>query len=235
MSKRKRTSKKKKKAAFKKSLQFELVGLIAIALSFVGILKLGAVGKALIYFLRFFIGEWYILGFIGLIALGGHLLVRRTIPPFFHRRTIGVYLIVASLLLFNHVKLFESLVESNSLRSQSVITSTWEIYWQDIREGVMNQDLGGGMIGAILYALSFILFDTLGTRILSALAIIIGTILITGKSLGETFSKLGKSFRTVITSQFQAFKKDISERKERHQELPKDKNKEERRKSSCSD
>jgi S-DNA-T family DNA segregation ATPase FtsK/SpoIIIE len=223
VSKRKRTTKKKKKAAFKKSLQFELVGLVAIALSFVGILKLGAVGKALIYFLRFFIGEWYILGFIGLIALGGHLIVRRTIPPFFHRRTMGVYLIVASLLLFNHVKLFESLLESGSLRSQSVITNTWEIYWHDVREGGMKQDLGGGMIGAVFYALSFILFDTLGTRILSALAVVIGTILITGKSLGETFAKMGKSLRTVLSSQFQSFKTDLSERKERNSDKQKEK------------
>ena len=65
--KRKRRSKKSQQ--IKINIRFELVGIVLIALSLISIIKLGAVGKACVFFFRFFLGEWYMVALIGIIWL----------------------------------------------------------------------------------------------------------------------------------------------------------------------
>lgn len=220
MAKRKRRSKKSQQ--IKTNIRFELVGIIIIALSLISIIKLGAVGKAFVYFFRFFLGEWYMIALVCMIWLAVYLMVKRDWPYFFGRRLCGLYLLVMSLLLLSHVTRFELLTREGSIKNPSVIQNTWDLFWLEIKGDTSTPDMGGGMIGAILFAVSHFLFDSLGTKILCLVLFVIGFVLITGKSMGVLFEKVGQRLKKFVSSQWEASKKDLqgwnTERKEKKEQ-----------------
>ncbi|XXM71167.1 DNA translocase FtsK [Lysinibacillus sphaericus] len=215
MAKRKKRKKRSSTAdSLKNTIKYEITGLALIALSLISIIELGAVGKAFVYFFRFFLGEWYMAALLWVLYIAGYLMVKREVPLLFSRRLLGLYIIVASFLLLSHVKLFDLLSNDGMFENPSVITNTWDLFWMDVNGETSTTDLGGGMIGSILFAVSYFLFDSQGARIVSATFILIGIILVTGKSLGEVLGKAGLRFREFLSGQWAAFKTDMSEWKE---------------------
>ncbi|WP_409253755.1 DNA translocase FtsK [Bacillus sp. SCS-153A] len=232
MAKRKRRS-RKKSTTIKQTIKYELIGMLMIALSLIAIIQLGAVGKAFVHFFRFFLGEWYMLAFIGMLITAGYMMIKREMPNFFSRRLAGLYIIVISTLLLSHVKLFELLSNDGAFQNPSVIANTWELYWMEVRGESSTSDLGGGIIGAILYAVSFFLFESAGTKILCMALIAIGLVLITGKSFGSALGKMGSATTEFIGNQWTAFREDMNnwredrlEKKEEKQQKKKAKVKE---------
>ncbi|WP_421384679.1 DNA translocase FtsK [Bacillus salacetis] len=213
MAKRKRRS-RKKSSNIKQTIKYELIGMLLIALSLIAIIQLGAVGKAFVLFFRFFLGEWYMLAFIGMLLIAGYMMIKREMPNFFSRRLAGIYIILISTLLLSHVKLFELLSNDGAFQNPSVIANTWELYWMEVRGESSTSDLGGGIIGAILYAVSFFLFESAGTKILCMALIAIGIVLITGKSFGSALGKMGNASTEFIGNQWTAFREDMKEWKE---------------------
>ena len=209
MTKQKKRS--KKKAEWKKTFKFELLGLLFLALTFIGIAKLGVVGNALVSLFRFFVGEWYMLCLLGLLILSFYIIWKRSWPDFFTRPLIGTYLITLSILLLSHVTLFKLLSNEGTFTEPSVIVNTWELYWLERNGEISTTDLGGGLIGAILFAASYFLFDEPGTNIIAIFLIISGVILLTGKSLNDTVLKLFAPVFLFIKKQWLAFIEDLKE------------------------
>ncbi|KMK96461.1 DNA translocase FtsK [Rossellomorea marisflavi] len=212
--KKKRKKKGSNTNALKQTIKYEITGLMLLTLSLISVIKLGAVGRAVVHFFRFFMGEWYMAALLLMIYIAGYLMVKREVPLLFSRRLVGIYIIVASFLLLSHVKLFDLLSNDGAFEHPSVIMNTWDLYWMDIRGESSTSDIGGGMIGSVLFAVSYFLFDSQGARIMSATFIIIGIILVTGRSLGDVLGRIGKRFGAFITSQWEAFKVDMAEWKE---------------------
>jgi DNA segregation ATPase FtsK/SpoIIIE, S-DNA-T family len=199
----------KKSNDWKKTLKYELFGLILFALTCIGIANLGAVGKTLVLFTRFFTGEWYMLQLLGFLVLSIYIIWKRQWPSFITRQLVGTYLIVSAVLLLSHVTLFQMLTKNGSFSNPSVIKNTWELYWMNANGKTVNVDLGGGMIGAILFAAFYYLFAEPGTKLIAAMLIIIGIVLITGKSLRESISKLFGPIFAFIKKQWRDFKQDL--------------------------
>ncbi len=189
MAKRKRKQ-RKSKDDWKRTLKFELAGLIILAITLIAISKLGFVGSTFVHLFRFFSGEWYMLFLIGVVLFSLYLIWKRQIPTLFNRQMIGIYCITASLLLLSHVTLFKMLSHNGTFASPSVISNTLELFWLDVNGEASNVDLGGGMIGAVLFASSYYLFAEAGSKIIAIVLIVIGIILITGRSLQATLAKL---------------------------------------------
>ncbi|WP_102271402.1 DNA translocase FtsK [Cytobacillus massiliigabonensis] len=208
--KRRRT---RKKENLKKTIQYELLALGLIALSAIAMAKLGAVGKATVMFFRFFMGEWYIVSLLCLVVFAGYLMWKRSLPYLLHTKLIGIYLILSSLLLLSHVKLFQLLSNGGKFEDPSVIANTWELFWMEVNGETSTTDLGGGMIGATLFALFYFLFDEAGSKIIAFVLIIIGCILLTGKTLGDALNKLGSSILNIAKRQWEAFINDMKELK----------------------
>lgn len=217
MAKRKRRQSKKNEN-FKRTIKFELIGLILIALAAISMAKLGAVGTAIVLFFRFFTGEWFMLSLVSLILYGGYLMWKREVPYFLHTKLVGTYLIISSLLLLSHVTLFELLLNGGKFQNPSVIANTWELFWMEVRGETSTTDLGGGMIGSILFALFYYLFDEAGTKIVAGLLLIIGFILLTGKTFGEALGKISIALFEFIKKQWFAFLADLSKWKEDRRE-----------------
>lgn len=210
MAKKKRRQSRKKEN-IKKTIQFELIALAIIAFAAIAMAKLGAVGKAAVFFFRFFMGEWYMVSLVGLIVFAVYLMWKREVPFFLHPKLVGIYLIVCSLLLLSHVTLFQLLSNGGKFQDPSVIANTWELFWMEVNGETSTTDLGGGMIGAVLFALFYYLFDEPGTKIISFVLIIVGLILLTGKTFGEALGRMLGGMGSFSQKQWGAFKDDLSE------------------------
>lgn len=222
----------KRKEEWKKTLKFELLGLILLAITFMGLANLGFVGNILVLVSRFFMGEWFMLGLVGCLVLSIFIIWKRTWPMIFNRPWFGVYLITSAILLLSHVTLFRLLSNGGTFVQPSVILNTWDLFRAEVFGEISTHDLGGGMIGAILFAASYYLFDEAGTKLIAIFLIVIGTILVTGKSLNETIGKITLPILHFIKRQWTAFIEDLSqwftsisdrlkEKKEKKEKTPK--------------
>jgi S-DNA-T family DNA segregation ATPase FtsK/SpoIIIE len=130
----------------------------------IAISGLGVVGQSLTTISRLFMGEWYMLLLLGILTLSIYYIWKRQHPFLFHQRFIGAYFIIASILLFSHVNLFELLIKDGVFKEPSVIRNTWELFLLEVGEETATSDLGGGMVGAILFAMFHVLFAAKGTE-----------------------------------------------------------------------
>nr|WP_304215530.1 DNA translocase FtsK [Fredinandcohnia onubensis] len=208
MAKRKRRQ-SKRKDEWKKTLKFELLGLLLLALACIGLARLGTVGTGLVYLFRFFLGNWDILGLIGLLLISFYIIWNRSLPKVITRQLIGVYLIISAMLLLSHIPLFNLQTNEGKFTDPSVIKNTWSMFWAVVNGDTSTTDLGGGMIGSILFAASYFLFDEAGTKIISVFLIVIGGVLVTGKSLHDTIAKIFGPVVSFIRNQWIAFMDDI--------------------------
>ncbi|WP_430236158.1 DNA translocase FtsK [Neobacillus sp. SM06] len=202
----------------KRTIQFELAALVLLSLSVISMAKLGAVGQAVVLFFRFWFGEWYMIGLIGLFALSIYIMWKRTVPFLFDTKLMGSYFLIGSILLYNHIFLFQALSKNGQFESASVIKKTFGLFQDELFHRTSTIDLGGGMIGAVLYAASYFLFSDSGAKIIAFLFIIIGFMLITGKSIGDFIGNIILTIFSFSQDQWNAFKNDMADWKQKQQE-----------------
>ncbi|WAA11253.1 DNA translocase FtsK [Fervidibacillus albus] len=228
MGKRKKR-KTKKRQSMKKNVQFEIGGLILFAISLISFWDSGAIGRGLIYFYQFLIGEWFFAIPIFFIILSITLIWKRSWPNFFTQRLVGFYIVFASILLLSHVTLFELLAKEGPFENPSVIMNTWELFWIDVTTSGTDVDLGGGMIGALLFAIFHLLFAAKGAKLFGYIFIIVGMMFITGKSFGDFIRQILRSTTNFYKKTRDQIKQDLS--KWRNKEK-KDENKTNRKKET---
>ncbi len=202
-----RGTKSKARRTIKPTLYYEIVGLTLFALSIITILQLGIVGKSFVLFFRFFFGEWYIIGVLGVIALSIAFVIRRGWPNLLNKRLIGVYLIVLAILMFSHITLFNLLTKDGAVENTSVIVSTKDMFFLEMKKGAETVHLGGGMFGALMFATFYFLFDEVGAYIIGIILIILGILCITNKHIGEVLAPVGR----ILRSQFQVMQGDYKD------------------------
>lgn len=199
-------SKKKKKTASKKNndglhpLVYEVAGLTMIGFAIIIIFEFGIVGRGLSSFARLLFGNWH--GAVPLLLIVQALLfmVKRKTVGWKNRIVGGSLFILASLLLFSHIYLFKELYESKVLMSNSAFQETWKVLITN--EGIASRSgaLGGGLAGAMLFALFHSLFDSAGATVAGVLLLLIGIVLLTGKALvpyiAEHYPKVLSSLKT---------------------------------------
>jgi len=180
-----RKKQKRKKIEWKTQLKFELIGLSLLIISVIAFARLGSVGEVMVRLFRFFVGEWNVVMIVGLFITSIFIMVKRQYPSLFTRKLIGGYILLLSFLLLSHLRLFDLLEGENGFEDRSVIRNTWSLFWLQMSGEAPTMDLGGGMIGALGFAVSHFLFDSLGTYLISFFCFAVAVILITGKSLTE--------------------------------------------------
>ncbi|WP_270181889.1 FtsK/SpoIIIE family DNA translocase [Alkalihalobacillus sp. CinArs1] len=226
--KRKKTTTKKKQA-WQSQVKMEFIGLTILAFTILGVLKMGIVGRAFYHMFRFFAGEWYGLIVAGLVLFACYLIVKRKMPSFWTRRLSGFYLLSVSLLLLSHVGLFETLSRNGEWENASVILNTYELFQMGVTDPANPGPLGGGMIGALLFAFCYRLFDAAGTQVIAFLLILLSFVLITGKSFSDVFGKAIEWVKAFVLNTYDEAKtlmadskKSRKDKKERQQALKKE-------------
>lgn len=164
-------------------LAYEVIGLLLIGLSIIIFFEYGVVGRTIQTISMFLFGNLHLVVPFFTVLIAVLLMVQRQGIAFMDRVVQGCILIVCSLLIFSHSVLFEELYNSNKLFSDSVIRETWRLLIE--MEGVENRStaMGGGMLGALLFSMFHILFDSAGAKVAAWFLFFVGFILLTGKAL----------------------------------------------------
>ncbi len=189
--------KKQKKDDEKKKFEYsnEVIGIILILVSIIGIGAYGPAGNFIRAFAIFLVGNIYIFLLAGILILGGYLIVKRKVPNFYGLRYIGFYIIVISFLILLHTKY----ITLNAQEGTKIITETFDNLLKAFSEvnngGVIDtisksiSNSGGGMIGAIFTYAFYSLFKD-GTKIVVITLMIIGVILLLNTSIMDLIKKI---------------------------------------------
>src|SRR5690625_258531 len=185
---------RRKRIRLTKQLQFELLGILCIFLSIFGsgasAISDGIIPGGLENIFRFILGIWYFVASVALLITGIILLVKRRYPNFKSKKMIGFYIGFMGILLLTHIQTFERLLMITT--ESSIMRITWDNFLSYLGDQVSATQLGGGLIGGLLFTFSFYLFSAVGTKIVAVFSIIIGFLFMTEFSIGDFFVKLWK-------------------------------------------
>ncbi len=188
-------AKKKKRKVEKKpssGYKVELIGVILIAISIIGICQFGIVGNFLSGFASFLVGTAYNILLASLLVIGIYMIVKRQAPDFFTSKLVGLYIMVLSLLILFHANYIKHL----GIEGFEVIKETINNLMGAIN-GV-EKIQGGGIFGAILSVLFVKLFTVTGTRVVCIVLLICGIVMFTGMSIYDMITKSKNKVKEVI-------------------------------------
>ena len=180
-------AKRKRKKQTKKGFEYkhEVLGIILLVASVLGIGKLGVVGKLISSFALFLVGSVYMILLLACFIVGAYLLVKRAYPDFFSTKLLGIYVFSIGLLVIMH----QDFVLQNDGNMMIIFRATIDQLVASFN-GIMNTGIvedwfavGGGIIGGIFAILFDKLFSYTGMQIVSWVLVIIGFCLFTGFSI----------------------------------------------------
>jgi S-DNA-T family DNA segregation ATPase FtsK/SpoIIIE len=187
---------KKKLSVLKAALKYELYGIIILILSVIALSQEGRVARALTYLFRFLIGtsDWVIP--IIFIYIGLFVMMKRAWPNTWSPWKTGVLLGLLGWMLFNHMSMFRLLdPHSDLINPTYIISDTWTSMANGLHPtgnepDILKREVGGGMIGALLYGSLYFLFGNVGSTIIMVAMFMISFILITGISFVDIGMKM---------------------------------------------
>ena len=174
---------KKQKDGAKFEYSNEVVGVLLILFSIIGIGGYGPAGNFIRSFAVFLVGVIYPLFLVFLLGIGVYLILKRKIPDLINSRMIGLYVLVIASLVLLHMKYV------NELQGQEIIAETLDNIMKTFKNTDMIDNCGGGMIGALFGYLFYISFKD-GVYIVLVTMVIIGVVLFFNTSIAKLLSKI---------------------------------------------
>ena len=175
--------KKQKKEKEKFEYSNEIIGVILILLSIIGMLGYGRAGNFIRSFAVFLVGVAYFPLLLIFLILGCYLIVKRKSPKMVSSTSFGIYLIIIAILTLFHLEYLDK------LEGTKVITETFKSVMLAFKSASVIKNCGGGMVGSILaYVFNWAFAD--GIIIVIITLIVLGLILTLNKSLFEMISKI---------------------------------------------
>ena len=175
--------KKQKKEKEKFEYSNEIIGVILILLSIIGMLGYGRAGNFIRSFAVFLVGVAYFPLLLIFLILGCYLIIKRKSPKMVSRTSFGIYLIIIAILTLFHLEYLDK------LEGTKVITETFKSVMLAFKSASVIKNCGGGMVGSILaYVFNWAFAD--GIIIVIITLIVLGLILTLNKSLFEMISKI---------------------------------------------
>ena len=177
------SKKKQKKEKEKFEYSNEIIGVLLILLSIIGMLGYGRAGNFIRSFSVFLVGVAYFPLLIVFLALGLYLIVKRKTPKMISRVSIGIYLIVIAILSLLHLEYV------NKVSGSEIIIETFKNVMLSFKSADIIKNCGGGIIGSVLiYIFNWAFAD--GVIIVIITLIILGLILVFNTSILNALSKL---------------------------------------------
>ncbi|WP_246215510.1 FtsK/SpoIIIE family DNA translocase [Listeria valentina] len=180
--KRKGTRSKKKQNHYGK----EISGFILIVIGLLGLFQLGFVGTFFYTVGELILGSLSLALLLGMIICGGYLLIKRTAPHFFAKRLVGIYLIAIGLAVLLHMSLMLKALPAD----QTILGFSNHLAFQNILHPEQIASVGGGMIGAVITAITYFLISAVGTNIFALFLVVFGLSLASGVPLSVVWEKL---------------------------------------------
>ena len=176
--------KKQKKESEKFEYSNEIIGVLLILLSIIGMLGYGRAGNFIRGFTVFLVGVAYFPLLVVFFLLGVYLIVKRKTPKMISRTSIGVYLIIIAVLTLIHLKY----VRHDG--STEMIVETFKNIMLANKSPEMIMHCGGGILGAIFGYIFNWAFSADGIVIVAITLTLLGIILVFNTSIISTLSKI---------------------------------------------
>ncbi len=178
----KKKQKKEKESKFEYSN--EVLGILLILTSIIGIGAYGPVGNFIKSFIVFLVGIPYIIVLLFTLFIGGYLILKRQMPKLLTARLLGIYIIFLSLLIFLHTQYVKV---TNA--DVSIIKATFDNVMLTFNDSYAIANCGGGMIGAIFSYIFNLAFKE-GTIIVVVTMAILGLMLTLNTSIIDPIKKI---------------------------------------------
>ena len=176
--------KKTKKTKNKFEYNNEIIGVLLILLSIIGMLGYGRAGNFIRSFTVFLVGIAYFPLLLIFLILGVYIIVKSKAPKIVSRESIGAHLIAMSILTILHLEYVKK--EPTS----ALITETFKNVMLAFKSPEVIKNCGGGMIGSILTYVFNWAFSSDGIIIVIITLIIVGIILIFNTSILSAFKNV---------------------------------------------
>ncbi|TAA72460.1 FtsK/SpoIIIE family DNA translocase [Planococcus salinarum] len=215
-------NKKKKKApkakAKKNNVQplptilFEIIGIVMLGVALLMAFQLGKVGRLLFNATEYMTGYLAFLVPVSLVLLAVFIMVNRKWPKPQFRKSIGSIFLLTGIFLISHLIWASGsilpITSANVIGETSKSIQISGTLWTEFTA------IGGGMIGAMLYAVLHLLFETAGTWIVSIIILSIGAIILTGRTAAPFIAEKVPSFQPMIQSLGKRFSRPAKKEKE---------------------
>lgn len=197
------------KPAWSSVVKVELLGLVIIAVSLIGLLESGWLGKHVLAFLfRLIAGSWDFVIPIVMVAVALHMMFTRKMPRL-TPQLFGTMLILLAILMWDHLLLYKMLTGDGRFADQNMIRATWDRLMMDQSQKVSTTGVGGGMAGALFFTLSNGLVGMVGTGLIIVLLFLVGVmfllklsyvdvLLFVRRKCSESYSKIKESVKDSV-------------------------------------
>ncbi|MGX7245964.1 DNA translocase FtsK [Enterococcus quebecensis] len=187
----KRKSAKKKKTKKQQQqqehLNFIFLGIFFIFFGLFGLLKLGFLGTLIANGLRVIIGNTFSIAAILLMLYGLSLVIYGKEFPIKKSRPIfGGIFVYLGVLLFLHAYMFRNV----GTQTPEILGTTWDFLRIDLKASTVAENVGGGMLGAALYNMTFFLVAQFGSYLIASLLLLIGVFLMSMLDFQQVMSGL---------------------------------------------
>lgn len=189
MSKKRKRGRKKKKG-----YSIEILGIFILFVSVLAIGEFGFVGHFFANVIRVVVGDTFQLVAVLFGLLGLYYLFVGTNPKFNPHRLRGSIFLFVALLVGLHQRVFAPIMDADV----NIVQATWRNLMNLFNQTSITQDIGGGMIGAVLYAVSYFLFANIGTYLFILLLAFFGIMSIGQFSYQNLFSKIGDGMKIIF-------------------------------------
>nr|WP_084226077.1 DNA translocase FtsK [Planococcus salinarum] len=174
--------------------------------------QLGKVGRLLFNATEYMTGYLAFLVPVSLVLLAVFIMVNRKWPKPQFRKSIGSIFLLTGIFLISHLIWASGsilpITSANVIGETSKSIQISGTLWTEFTA------IGGGMIGAMLYAVLHLLFETAGTWIVSIIILSIGAIILTGRTAAPFIAEKVPSFQPMIQSLGKRFSRPAKKEKE---------------------
>ncbi|GMC03657.1 DNA translocase FtsK [Enterococcus thailandicus] len=173
-------------------------GFALILFAAFGFLRLGFLGTLVANGFRIFAGNTYPILCLLLAITGFWIIIKNTeLKIGKPRRLVGGIFFYLGILLFFHAHLFGKLHSGEP----NILGTTWDLLASDIKQSQVSSNVGGGMVGALLYHFTYFLIAQPGSYLVAVLLLIVGAFLFSnleGYQLLEGIQTLGERLQGLL-------------------------------------
>lgn len=217
-------TRKRKKKTVKKTLKYEVYGILFLIFSVITLASSGAdagvgsVGRSLGAICYFVAGRIpYVIPLV-FIYIGLYVMIYRSWPRKWTYRRSGFLLAVIAILVTYQMNLFHQIGEPYTAIDviRHPIENLGAVLSMEIDQIAFRQHAGGGIIGAVSYGILYFLFADLGASLIVIALFAISFVYITGITYTDIFKKLRlklAEFRKVIIMRWRESRKSRKEKK----------------------
>lgn len=181
----------------------ELIGFILFFFSLLVLGSFGFLGRFLTNVFRLFVGETNALLAILLLATGVYLILKGEWPSFKGPRTRGSALLYTAWLVFVHSRWVLPMLSDTT----NSVSATWQALWPQFVNNSIAGNIGGGMIGAVFFAVSYFLFAMAGIYMMIVALVFFGIMTFFQFSYRSLFERIRlalKSFSKWVSAQLKS-------------------------------